>query len=107
MDNNMNGQGYQNDGQYRGQGIPPLKPNSNLILAIFTTICCCLPLGIVGIVYATKVDSLYNTGQYMAAQQAANDAKKWSLIGIAIGAIGSIIYGILVSIYGFAMFSQM
>jgi hypothetical protein len=43
----------------------------------------------------------------MAAQQAANDAKKWSLIGIAIGAIGSIIYGILVSIYGFAMFSQM
>ena len=31
--------------------MPP-KPDNNLVLAIICTICCCLPLGIVGIVKA-------------------------------------------------------
>ena len=67
------------------------KPNSNLILAIFTTICCCLPLGIVAIIKATNVDSLYNSKQYEAAQAAAEDAKKWSLYGIIAGVIINVI----------------
>lgn len=37
---------------------PPMpKPNNNLALAIFTTVCCCLPFGIVAIIKASKVDS--------------------------------------------------
>ena len=85
----------------RNYGQQPIKPNNNLILAIFTTICCCLPLGIVGIVYATKVDTLYNTGQYEAAYRAADDAKKWSLIGLVVGAIGVAIYVVAVVLFGF------
>lgn len=38
--------------------MPP-KPDNNLVLAIICTICCCLPLGIVGIVKASKVNGLY------------------------------------------------
>lgn len=68
------------------------KPNNNLVLAIVCTILCCLPLGIVGIIKATKVDGYYNSGQYALAKQAADDAKKWSIIGIVCGAISSVIY---------------
>ena len=49
-----------------------MKPNNHMALAILTTICCCLPLGIVAIVKASSVDSLYVTKQYTAAMAAAN-----------------------------------
>lgn len=69
-----------------------LKPNNNMALAIFTTICCCLPLGIVAIIKANNVDSLYAMKQYDAAIMAANESKKWSYIGIFISIIVWIIY---------------
>lgn len=70
----------------------PIKPNNNMALAIFTTICCCLPLGIVGIVKASKVNEYFVMRQYELAQKAADDAKKWSLIGIGIGLVCQVIY---------------
>lgn len=78
------------------------KPNSNMVLAIFTTLCCCLPFGIVGIIKASKVSDYYTMKQYDAAQNAADEAKKWSLIGIACGVVVMIIYFI---IYGAALFA--
>ena len=68
------------------------KPNNNLALAIFTTVCCCLPAGIYAIIRAMKVNEFYMMKQYDEAVLAANDAKKWSLIGIVAGVIGSILY---------------
>ena len=68
------------------------KPNNNLALAIFTTVCCCLPAGIYAIIRAMKVNELYMMQQYDEAVLAANDAKKWSIIGIVVGLIGSILY---------------
>ena len=69
-----------------------IKPNNNMALAIFTTICCCLPLGIVAIIKANSVDSLYAMKQYAAANMAANEAKKWSIIGIVGSLVVWIIY---------------
>lgn len=71
------------------------KPNNYLVLAIFTTLCCCLPLGIYAIVLSTKVNNLYIMKQYEAAQQASDDAKKWSLIGIGVGIVFDIIYTVI------------
>ena len=71
--------------------MPP-KPENNLVLAIITTICCCLPFGIVAIVKAAKVNGFYIAGQYDEAIKSAADAKKWSIIGIAIGLTVNIIY---------------
>ena len=68
------------------------KPNNYLALAIFTTVCCCLPAGIYAIIRAMKVNELYMMKQYEEATLAANDAKKWSIIGIVVGAIVSILY---------------
>ena len=35
------------------QGQRPLKPDNNLVWAILCTLLCCLPFGIVSIVYAS------------------------------------------------------
>lgn len=63
----------------------PPKPDNNMAIAILCTICCCLPLGIVAVIKASNVNSLYVMGQYEAAELAAVEAKKWSIIGIVIG----------------------
>lgn len=69
-----------------------MKPNNNMVLAILTTVCCCLPLGIVAIVKANSVDSLYAMKQYDAAVMAANEAKKWSIIGIVASILMWLLY---------------
>lgn len=86
-------QSNQEDYTSQNQNEPiPFKPDNHMELAIITTICCCLPFGIVGIVKASKVNSLYLSKQYAAAQQAADEAKKWSIISIVIGLIMNAIY---------------
>lgn len=80
------------------------KPDNHMVLAILTTICCCLPLGIVGIVKASKVNDYYYMQQYQMAQQAADDAKKYSLIGVGVGLAIEIIY---IIIYGAALFATL
>ena len=80
-------------------------PESNLVWAILTTICCCWPLGIVAIVYAAKVNNLYMTGQYQAAQEASANAKKWSIITAIGGAVVVLLYVIFYVIMGAAIVS--
>lgn len=53
--------------------------SNNLVWAILATLFCCLPLGIVSIIYAAKVDGLVAAGNYAAAQEAADKAKSWAL----------------------------
>lgn len=60
------------------------KPPNQLVWAILTTFFCCLPIGIVSIMYASKVDNLYAAKQYDEARQASKNASKWAIIG-AIG----------------------
>lgn len=88
VENQNNQQGFNAEST---EQKPPM-PSSNLVMAILTTIFCCLPFGIVGILKAAKVNSLYLTGQYEAAIKASQDAKKWSMIGIICGAIGIVLY---------------
>lgn len=86
-----------------GQPLPP-KPDNNMALAIFTTICCCLPFGIVGIIKASQVNSYYAGGFYAAAVKAADDAKKWSFIGMIIGVAIEAIY---FAFYGIAFLASL
>ena len=96
--------------QVTQEQAPMMKPDNHMALAIFTTICCCLPLGIVAIVKANTVDSLYIAKQYTAAIMAANEAKKWSYVGIFISLIIWVIYilffGGLAAIGGLASFAS-
>ncbi len=78
------------------------KPDNYLVWAILTTVLCCLPFGVVAIVKASKVDSLWAQELHEEAIQASNDAKKWSIIGAVCGFIGCIIYFVCMFIVGFA-----
>ena len=77
---------------YGRNKYPKARQLFYLPLAIFTTLCCCLPIGIYAILRAMKVNDYYMMQQYDAAVAASNDAKKWSIIGIVLGVVGSILY---------------
>jgi hypothetical protein len=81
--------------------IKPTRPDSYLALAIISTILCCLPTGIVSIIYATKVNSAYEDGNYDEAIKASKNAKTWGLISIGAAFLGLIIY---VLFFGLAIF---
>lgn len=78
------------------------KPDNNLVLAILSTVLCCLPFGIVAILKATKVDTLWAQGEQEAAIQAAADAKKWAIIAAICGAVWAVIYFIIMFAAGLA-----
>ncbi|HUR32111.1 MAG TPA: CD225/dispanin family protein [Saprospiraceae bacterium] len=66
---------------------PNLPPKNWLVESILVTILCCLPLGIIGIINATKVESLWNAGQRDAALKASQEAGKWVKIAFFTGIV--------------------
>lgn len=84
---------YQQPYQPQQQNMP--KPDNNMVWAILTTLFCCLPLGIVSIVNASKVNGLYNSGDYNGAVEAANSAKKYATYSAICGGVVFVIYFIL------------
>lgn len=78
-------------GDYQPPMPPMAKPNNYLVWAILGTIFCCLPFGIVSIVYASKVDGLWLAGNYFAATEAARKAKTWFWWSFGIGLTANII----------------
>lgn len=77
------------------------EPENYLVWAILVTVLCCLPFGIVSIVYSNKVSGLWAQGRYAEAQEASNNAKKWAIIGAVVGAAAAVIGVVL----WFAMFA--
>ena len=75
------------------------RPNTYLALGILVTIFCCLPFGIVSIVYASKVDSCWNNGRQNEAMDNSRKAKNWALWGLFISLAGYLIY-ILLLLFG-------
>jgi hypothetical protein len=71
-----------------GQMMPTnsqMMPRKYLVESILATIFCCLPVGIPGIVFSLKVESLWNAGAYAEAQEASRKARMWSSIALGIG----------------------
>ncbi len=63
------------------------KPDNNMVFAIISTVLCCLPLGIVAIINASKVDGLWNEGRHDEARTMAAKAKQFSIYAIITGVI--------------------
>ena len=62
--------------------------SNNLVWAILSTLFCCLPLGIVSIVHAAKVNGLLAQGDIAGAQRASANAKTWCWVATALAIIG-------------------
>ena len=91
-----NNGGYNPNG-FGPNGVPPM-PDNYLIWAILATICCCIPTGIVAIIYAAKVSPAYYRGDYIAAMDASSKAQLWVIISFVAGLIWapfSILFGSL------------
>ena len=88
-----------NNGTY-GQPQKPINGTTYLIFAIISTLLCCLPLGIVAIVYACKINSLQRNGDYAGAQNAAKKAKIFTIIGTVAALVVSIFYIIFAVVIG-------
>lgn len=71
------------------------RPSNHLIWAILCTLLCCLPFGIAAIIYAARVDKLYDTGNISGAQAASKMARNLTLFGILSVLIIDIIIAIL------------
>lgn len=77
-----------------------VQPKTWLVESILVTLFCCLPLGIVGIIYAAKVSSLYAQGNFEEAQTASNNAGKWTKIGFGVGLAVILLYVIFIVLIG-------
>ena len=75
-------------------------PKTWMAESILVTIFCCLPFGIVGIVNAAKVSSLFAAGNVEAAEEASKSAGKWTKWGFFTGLVLIILYSIF---YAFMM----
>lgn len=72
------------------------RPPTYLALAIIVTILCCMPFGIVSIVYASKTDSYMASGDIGQAWENSRKARNWSVAGIVISLLWWVIYVILI-----------
>ena len=79
-------------------------PKTWLLESILVTLFCCLPLGIVGIIDAAKVESRFYAGDIAEANRLSANAKKWTSVSFWIGLTIGVIYiavMILVGIGGY------
>jgi hypothetical protein len=81
--------GYAGPGSYGG--APP-KIDPWLWQSIVVTLLCCLPLGIVGIIFASQAQTELGRGNYGEAQSKAQQAKTFTLIGLGVGLLGMFIW---------------
>lgn len=71
-----------------------------LVLSIISTICCCPPFGIVGIVFSAKINSALNAGDTEGAKKSAKTAKIWIIVAFAAGIISYVLYFVFIGIIG-------
>lgn len=79
-----------------------LPPPNYLIQSIIVTVLCCMPFGIVALLSANKVETLWALGDKAGAIKASKDAKKWCIIGASVGGIFVFLY-IIIMIAGVAV----
>lgn len=75
-----------------------------LVQAILTMLCCCLPFGVVSLVYAIQVNSHLTAGNLAAAMQSSRNAKMWAWIAFLSGFVP---WGIWFFSVGMAMMTSL
>jgi uncharacterized membrane protein YvbJ len=71
-------------------GVPHVE--THLVKAILSTLFCCLPFGIVAIVYASQVNTKLQARDYAGAQTASDKANFWGNLSIGLGLVAGLFY---------------
>lgn len=74
-----------------GQDIPhfpaPPKVPNYLIHSIVVTLCCCLPFGVVALVFSAQVNSKLAAGDVAGAEASSRSAKTWVIVAVVAGIV--------------------
>lgn len=71
-----------------GQNV---KVETWLVPAILATVFCCLPFGIVSIVFAAKANTAVGMGNFAQAQEYGAKAKTWFWVAFGVGIVWTLI----------------
>jgi hypothetical protein len=74
-------------GQSPAGGPPP----NYLVWSILTTIFCCLPLGVVSIVYAAQVNSKWASGDAAGSMDSSRKARQFALWSAIVGVVANVV----------------
>ena len=83
-----------------GYGAPVAPIPNYLWQSIVVTLCCCLPFGVVAIIFAAQVNDKLRRGDVAGAMAASKNAKTWVIVGFACGLVAILVYML---IFGGAM----
>lgn len=76
--------------------VPPPRPPhvpSYMTQSVLMTLCCCLPIGIVCIIKANKVNRLLRMNDYEGAEEASDSNRTWLWVGFVLGLLLQIFAG--------------
>ncbi len=82
----------------------PYVPNY-LVQSILVTLFCCVPFGIVSIVFAAQVNGKLAAGDYAGAVETSKKARMWCWISFGIG-LGWVVIWLIFGLLG-GMFSKL
>lgn len=90
-----------------GPVVPPpppavVAPDPWLWQSIVATVLCCLPLGVPGIVFASRSSEAARRGDLVAAAENARRARSFTLWSAGIGIVIALGYVVLVVVLGIA-----
>jgi preprotein translocase subunit SecG len=86
---------------------PPINPvtpapNNNLVFGIIASVLsvmfCCIPHGLISLIFALQVNNKAAAGDHQGAMNAAKQAKTWAIISIVVSAVWLVIalaFGVL------------
>lgn len=74
-----------------GDDVPKMPP-AYLVWAVVMTVLCCLPAGIVAIIFSSQVSSKYYAGDIEGAQRASDRAQIWIIVSFVLGVLTNTLY---------------
>jgi len=69
-----------------------------LVQSILVTLLCCVPFGIVAIVYSAQVNGKVQSGDIQGAMNASRKAKMWGWIAFGVGFAWGLLYAAFMAI---------